>query len=308
MSDSAGSMSTMAMLKVNPPRLDENYYHLDDDELAFFTSQTGIKDEGELKQHIMKVQEDAYQVYPYPCIRRFAFTKLKVSRLPAYSQLLKLGEERKGAIFLDIGCCFGNDVRKAVADGFPMEGAIASDLQPEFWQLGHQLFNSTQETFPVPFVPGDAFDTSFLKPVAPFYSAPETPVPSLSALTNLTPLLGHVSAIHASSFFHLFDEAQQLQLAQSLAGLLSPAAGSVIFGTHGGRPVKGLRTERSAPRLDGRISFCHSPESWKELWDGEVFEKGSVRVDAELQAVQVKESDGEQPLEQWWLIWSVTRL
>lgn len=31
--------------------------------------------------------------------------RLKISRLPAYGKLLKLGKERKGAIFLDIGCC-----------------------------------------------------------------------------------------------------------------------------------------------------------------------------------------------------------
>lgn len=30
---------------------------------------------------------------------------IKLGRLPAYKQLLKLGKERKGAIFLDIGCC-----------------------------------------------------------------------------------------------------------------------------------------------------------------------------------------------------------
>lgn len=31
--------------------------------------------------------------------------------------------------------------------------------------------------------------------------------------------------------------------------------------------------------------FCHSPETWKELWDGQVFEKGTVKVETELRAV-----------------------
>jgi len=66
--------------------------------------------------------------------------RLKISRLPAYNQLLRLGKEREGAIFLDIGCCFGNDARKAVADGFPAQGTIASDLHPA-WEPPLQLLS-----------------------------------------------------------------------------------------------------------------------------------------------------------------------
>ena len=33
------------------------------------------------------------------------FLRLKLGRLPAYQRLLAIGKERKGAIFLDIGCC-----------------------------------------------------------------------------------------------------------------------------------------------------------------------------------------------------------
>lgn len=42
--------------------LDEKYYHLNDEELTFFKSQTGIQDEGLLKEHIMKIQADAWKV------------------------------------------------------------------------------------------------------------------------------------------------------------------------------------------------------------------------------------------------------
>lgn len=125
------------------PSLDGQYYSLEDDELAFFKSQTGIEDDVALKQHIIAVSKKAYEVsnehaiYPfqqvlkrqqmhgYPCIRTFAFTRyttfclpscpgckgdaifyrLKISRIPAYSAVLKLSRERKDAILLDIGCC-----------------------------------------------------------------------------------------------------------------------------------------------------------------------------------------------------------
>ncbi|KAI0053446.1 hypothetical protein FA95DRAFT_1481572 [Auriscalpium vulgare] len=301
--------------------LDESFYGLDAEESAFFKSQTGIQDDNELKNHLLEIQAAAYAVHPYPCIRRFAWTKLKISRLFPYKQFLELGKERKGAIFLDIGCCFGNDVRKAIFDGYPAENAIASDLHQEFWDLGHIAFKSTPETFPVPFIAGDAFSPSHLEIVPPFNNAspPTTPVPDLKTLTSLNPLRGHVSAIHASAFFHLFQEAEQLTLARALAALLSPETGSMLFGEHAGLPLKGAR--RSLIGLGDR--FTHSPESWADLWDGEVFEKGTVRVETELRKMEqdslnsaIAAVHGEERAKAmetegfkfYWLTWSVTRL
>ena len=74
--------------------------------------------------------------------------RLRLTRLPAYGQLLALGKERKDPIFLDRGCCciasyypvpprradqilvVGYDLRKAIYDGFPRDTVIASDLHP----------------------------------------------------------------------------------------------------------------------------------------------------------------------------------
>lgn len=56
--------------------------------------------------------------------------RLKIPTFPAYQELLKLGKERKGALYLELACCVGNDVRKTVSDGFPVDQVIASDLEP----------------------------------------------------------------------------------------------------------------------------------------------------------------------------------
>lgn len=82
-----------------PRLLDEEYYSLKPEEASFFKTYTGIEDDQELKKHIIRVQTDAYavstvassstirvgpltyhdclflQIFPYNCIRRFAFTK-----------------------------------------------------------------------------------------------------------------------------------------------------------------------------------------------------------------------------------------
>ena len=123
--------------------LEEKYYSLTPEEVAFFQSYTGIQDEEELKKHILKVQSDAYAVRPgvdadpsdgtelcalgvpvwvyslfrihqvrsptrctsYTDADDAGLSRLSISRLPAYKGLLQLGRERQGALFLDLGCC-----------------------------------------------------------------------------------------------------------------------------------------------------------------------------------------------------------
>jgi hypothetical protein len=42
--------------------LDENMYSLKEEEIAFYKQQTGIQDDEELKQHVLAVQKEAYDV------------------------------------------------------------------------------------------------------------------------------------------------------------------------------------------------------------------------------------------------------
>lgn len=146
-----------------------------------------------------------------------------------------------------------------------------------------------------------------LTPRAPFYatasSSEQQPRPDLKSITSLTPLQGRVSALCSVAFFHLFDESEQRQIAHKFASLVSPLPGSIIYGAHRGSPVKGLMNRTA---IGGQPSqrFCHSPDSWKELWDGQVFEKGTVRVEAEL--FRINRGTGTETAH--WMQWSVTRL
>lgn len=146
-----------------------------------------------------------------------------------------------------------------------------------------------------------------IAPREPFYAQPETEHPPLTSLTSLTPLQGYVSAIHASSFFHLFDEIRQLELARRLGTLLSPVRGSTIFGFHGGRPEKGLRME--ALNSAGKYMFCHSPDSWTGIvgWSS-IQERRRVEVECGLQQVERKDLPAAEGAKFYGLWWSVTRL
>jgi hypothetical protein len=137
---------------------------------------------------------------------------------------------------------------------------------------------------------------------------PSGPAPDLRSLTSLNPLHGRLFAIHATAFFHLFDEEKQLHLARALAGLLSPEPGSMILGAHIGAPEK-KGFVPSFRRRDHRL-WCHSPESWTELWDGLVFEKGVVKVQTKLVHMErrILQPDAQQSAMITILVWSVTRL
>ena len=120
----------------------------------------------------------------------------------------------------------------------------------------------------------------FLAPSPPADEPVTEDSPAVSDLTTLTPLHGRLSAIYAYSFFHLFNEAQQKQVAESFASLLSPQPGSVIFGCQFGMEREG---ERSETRSSGDVLhfYCHSPASWGRLWE-QIFGPGKVRVESRL--------------------------
>ncbi|EIW79526.1 hypothetical protein CONPUDRAFT_58142 [Coniophora puteana RWD-64-598 SS2] len=281
------------------PPLDDTLYHISPDAAAFFKLSTGIEDDEELKKHILTVREKAYSIVPYPCIRIFTFTHLDMSRLDVYPHVLEIARTKPNAILMDLACCFGGDARKAVADGFPVENVVLSDLKGEFLELGHEMFGTTPETFPAHMLQADVFDPAHLAPSAPA-TEPVERIANLKDAKTLNDLRGQVSVLHASKLFHLFEEDKQLELAKQLAVLLSAEPGSVICGAQGGHHVKGKRATRTwSTEFE---YFCHSPESWDELWNGQVFEKGTVRTDAVLRPY------GSLDGELMFLEWSITRL
>ncbi|KAJ6562129.1 hypothetical protein B0H19DRAFT_1287613 [Mycena capillaripes] len=260
-----------------------------DDGFTIIKEETGLHDPAELKKHIMTLQAKAYARYPYPCIREFDFARTRISGLPAYPEALKLGREREGAILLEFGSCCGCDIRKAVRDGFPIQNLIASDITRDFWEMGHELWRSTPETFPATFLVGDLLDSEFIESAPPLTTTEiALPAPPLSSLTSLTPMRGHISVIHISFVFQLFAEAQQI--------LLSPLPGSIILGSHAGQRSKG---PREGGYGNGR--FTHSPESWREMWET-VFPSGTIKVDVVMKR---RSFDSENV---GVMMWSVSRL
>ncbi|KAG9734020.1 hypothetical protein E4T50_07201 [Aureobasidium sp. EXF-12298] len=193
----------------------------------------------EVVPHVLKIREKAWEVFPYPCIGGFRFLDMPLAGFDAYPEIvrrLKSGNDK----YLDLGCCFGQDIRRLVADGVPDEALIGSDLHQGFLDLGYDLFKD-KETLRTKFIAADVFE----------------------AQSKLTPLEGNIDILHTSSFFHLFGYEGQKKVARRVVQLLKPKKDSLLVGRQVGN-IKAHEEESSASG-SGNM-FLHNVESWKQMW------------------------------------------
>ncbi|KAK5122370.1 hypothetical protein LTR85_003954 [Meristemomyces frigidus] len=202
-------------------------------------------------------REKAWDIWPYPCIGGFRFMNLNLCTTAQYAEILT--RVKNGEKLLDLGCCFGQELRSLLLDGAPSENLYGTDLRPEFFELGYDLFLD-RETCKATFIAADIF------------------VPN----AELDALNGKLSVIYAGAFFHLFDRPEQLHLAKRVATLLSSNPGSMVLGRQVGNVTAG-RYEHATN--EGGWMFRHNEQSWKEMWDEAGRETGTQwEASAELRA------------------------
>lgn len=193
----------------------------------FFQKYVGIEGEEAIKAHIYRVRDMAWKMWensftsfaseglhdtnssrslPYPCIGLFRFLDFSVHLSPDYPSVVKRVQD--GAVFLDLGCCFGQDIRKLAFDSGMSANLIGTDLEEPFLHLGYELFRD-RGRLQATFVPGNVFADDFLEAHR-----------------------GKVDIIYMASFLHLFNEQQQKIVVQQVHKLLRPRKGSMVFGRH----------------------------------------------------------------------------
>jgi SAM-dependent methyltransferase len=208
----------------------------------------------EVESHIKKVRDEAFKVFPYPCVGNWGFLNLSVAEAPAYNEVLE--RVKSGDQYLDIGCCMGQDIRKLIHDGAPQENLYGSDLRKDFWNIGYDLFLD-KSTLTTKFIEADVFDTD----------------------SHLKELNGKLSIVHAASFFHLFDWDGQVKAAKRVIELLKAEPGVMVFGRQGGKAEAGSFVHVKKDQT----AYWHNAESWAKLWKQVGDETGSKwEVDATL--------------------------
>ena len=157
---------------------------------------------------------------------------------PLYSQIIE--RMKSGDSLLDLGCCFGQDLRQLVADGAPSEKIYGLDIESRLIDMGYDLFmdrgklNST-------FVVEDVYN-------------PEA---------DWSQLEGKMDIINASAFFHLFPWPKQIEAGCLLVRFGRPKAGTIIVGRQ-----TGSLTPAEFPGLsEGTTAFRHDLQTLQRLWD-----------------------------------------
>ncbi|RDA84551.1 hypothetical protein CP532_3765 [Ophiocordyceps camponoti-leonardi (nom. inval.)] len=172
---------------------------------------------------------------PYPCIGLFWFLDFGISELPVYDEV----KERiiSGEKFLDLGCCFGQDMRKLIADGVPQSNIYGSDLDMRFIDLGYEVFRD-RHSLRSKFIQADILDDD----------------------SDLNQLKGQLGIISAQSLFHLFPWNRHVEIAKRIISLFNPTGSALLLGRTIGNK------DNVMGGIPGMECYMHTAASWRQLW------------------------------------------
>ncbi|KAH8647706.1 hypothetical protein BX600DRAFT_475746 [Xylariales sp. PMI_506] len=223
------------------------------------SSYSGIP-EAEQIPHIVRVRDDAYARAPYPCLGSFNFLGFHLSAHPAYKEhvlapLKALRHENSTAgdkeepLFLDLGTCFGQDLRRLAYDGAEVNRLWGSDINEELIDFGYELFRD-QDRLPRDhfLCPGDLLSTS-------------------PAGDKLVALDDKVTIIGVNAVFHLFSFEDQKKAADRCLRLFrkTPGRPVLLLGVQQGSLRAGeVRRENVTENFAHK--YRHNNDSWRELW------------------------------------------
>lgn len=220
-------------------------------------------------------RDEAFTIYPWPCIGQMRFLRLTLSSYPSYPRILsRLKAADDPCSLLDVGCCFGQDVRKLVVDGVPSDRVVGLDLAPQFYNLGRRLFRDDVEVNGRPVLEFD------------FYARDIT-----DDAADWAPLQNRFDVLNLTSFLHIWNWDTQVKVACRLVSFFRKRPGVFAVGSSLGSRVGG-----EFPNLEGDgTNFRQSPETFEKFWK-EVGERTETRwdVQSDLKLIDASTSNAGQ--------------
>ncbi|KAL5342308.1 hypothetical protein BJX70DRAFT_394902 [Aspergillus crustosus] len=93
---------------------------------------SGLKAEDVLP-HVLSLRDEAFKIYPYPCIGQMRFLSLHLKRHPHYERVLDYLRKNPTVGFFDTGCCVGQELRFLNQQGTPIISSLAWTLNKHLW-------------------------------------------------------------------------------------------------------------------------------------------------------------------------------
>jgi len=160
-----------------------------------------------------------------------------INQHPSYKRVVNAVQN--GARYLDIGSCFGQDLRKLISDGVPTDNTFVIEKEQGFLSAATDFFGDADRP-PAKFICADVLDTSN---------------------ADMNALLGTVDIIHVSMVLHVWDWNDQIRACERMVAFLKPQKGSLILGRLVGR-LTACHWRGPA----GKPMFKHNVESFHKLW------------------------------------------
>ena len=170
-----------------------------------------------------------------------------ITTSPYYEKLIS--RARHGSTVLDLGCCFGQDLRLLAAQGVPTACMFASDVEPRLWELVYELFRDKgkmEATF---------LQANILDPEEEEEKGCKHDEQKKGGLTQLE---GKVDVVIVCQFLHLFGWHEQLKALGRIVALSQP--GTVVIGYQRAR-----LQAKEVSRPWGPM-FFHNEETFRDMW------------------------------------------
>ena len=163
---------------------------------------------------------------------------------------------------LDLGTCLGQDLRKLVFDGVPVEQLYGSDIFSDFEQAGTMLFRD-EENFAGHFIAADLLVED-----------------ANESMGELVKTEGTWDVVSAFMVLHIWDYKTQITACKRILKLLKPEKGSLLIGASTGSVKPGEEWFKPPLVPQERSIFRHSKETFMHMWS-EIEADQGVKVKVE---------------------------
>jgi len=225
-----------------------------------------------IQQKVIEIGRNALAIYAYRCISQGRFAVSRMNLNFGYQKYLK-NSQLSHLKIIDIGCCFGTDIRQLLLDGASISNITALDQYGDFWKLGLDLFDDQRYDSDL-FKANIFIEASLLSD--DFYS-------KLGSFLGHDPK-GYYDVVYMGSVLHLLSYQEIERFIEAACSLLK--SGGVYFGqnvgvTHDGyismlNNPESNSTNQKQPTL---LKNLHSPKSLRDVLIKKGFGDDTMEVD-----------------------------